>query len=80
MNANDNRAALPEPRHGMTLTEWEAAMREHVQSQLSMALLRLSHAAPGLIDTVGSVEAVDLPLPMPAGEVLRFTATLGRVV
>jgi len=65
---------------GAAESDWEAALRHLVQQQLAIATLRLADAVPDMLsDTPQTPPAVDLVLPLPAGERLRFTAMLERV-
>lgn len=65
---------------GASLAEWEDGLRMLVQQQLTIAMLRLSDAVPGLLDVPPVLPpVVDLVLPLPAGEKLRLRAVLERV-
>jgi hypothetical protein len=66
--------------HGTTLAAWEEALRAAVQSLLELAVLRLSQSAPDLLsDTGAKFVCLDLVLPLPAGERMRFRASLELV-
>lgn len=86
-------AALPAPRRiapafdaaargpfGASLTAWEDAIRAHIQQQMELAVLRLSQGVPTMLTEGGpKYHDVDLVLPLPAGERLRFRASLELV-
>lgn len=63
-------------REGVREADWEAALRDLVQDQLALAVLRLSHAVPAMLGDGPPHVAMDLVLPLPAGERLRFMASL----
>ena len=65
---------------GASLAAWEDAIRAHLQQQMELAVLRLSQSGPDLLsDTGAKFVSVDLALPMPAGERVRFRASLELV-
>lgn len=67
-------------RHGTTLAAWEEALRALVQQQMELAVYPLSQAMPGMLDDVGpKFSVVEVTLPLPAGERVRFYATLELV-
>lgn len=67
-------------RLGTPLSVWEEQLRAHVQQQLELAVHRLSQAAPEMLDEAGPrFVTVDVTLPLPAGERVRFVASLELV-
>lgn len=67
-------------RLGVPVSAWEEQIRAHVQQQLELAVYRLSQAAPDMLDENGArFVAVDVTLPLPAGERVRFVASLELV-
>lgn len=67
-------------RHGTTLSAWEEAIRAGVQSQLELAVMRLSQDAPALLDDAGpKCVRIEVELPLPEGERLCFRGELELV-
>lgn len=67
-------------RLGVPLSVWEEQLRAHVQQQMELAVHRLSQAAPDMLDEHGArFVSVDVTLPLPAGERVRFKASLELV-
>lgn len=67
-------------RLGVPLSVWEEQLRAHVQQQMELAVHRLSQAAPDMLDEHGlRFVSVDVTLPLPAGERVRFFASLELV-
>jgi hypothetical protein len=65
---------------GADLAAWEDAIRAHLQQQMELAVLRLSQGGPTMLTEDGPKwHDVDVTLPLPAGERLRFRASLELV-
>ena len=65
---------------GAGLAAWEDAIRAHMQQQMELAVLRLSQGVPTMLTEDGPKwHDVDITLPLPAGERLRFRASLELV-
>ncbi len=65
---------------GASQAAWEDAIRAHLQQQIELASLRLSQSGPDLLSEHGAkFVSVDLVLPLPAGERVRFRASLELV-
>jgi hypothetical protein len=67
-------------RHGVTLSAWEAELRAVVQARMERAVLALSEAAPSMLDDAGDKHhRLEVEIVLPAGDRLRFTASLELV-
>ena len=65
---------------GVGLSAWEEAIRAHLQQQMERAVLRLSQAGPAMLGEGGPKFAVvDTILPLPAGDRVRFVASVELV-
>lgn len=65
---------------GANLAAWEDAIRAHLQQQMELAVLRLSQGGPTMLTEDGPKwHDVDITLPMPGGERMRFRASLELV-
>lgn len=73
-------AAVHTAPYGVSQAAWEDAIRAHLQQQMELAVLRLSQGGPTMLTEDGpKYHDVDITLPLPAGERLRFRASLELV-
>lgn len=66
--------------YGVSQARWEDALRTHMQQQMELAVHRLSQATPAMLTEEGpKFEGLDLVIPLPCGDRIRFVASLELV-